>query len=77
MRIGTAALPWPGMAPWPTNRAPSRNKLWLIPPMATHVVPNQPTVRGWVRGGGDSPKSGEAGVIMRLEVFESDICRLS
>lgn len=29
-----------------------------MPPMATEVVPNQPTVRGCGRGGGFSPREG-------------------
>ena len=28
--------------------APMRNRLWLLPPMASAVVPSQPMVRGWV-----------------------------
>ena len=37
---GTAALPWL------TIRAPIRKRLWLLPPIASAVVPTQPRVRG-------------------------------
>ena len=43
---GTAALPCPGISPWPANSAVMRNRLWLLPPMARAVVATQPSVRG-------------------------------
>ena len=46
MSNGTAALPWPGMSPWPTKSAVIRKIIWLLPPMASAVVPTQPSVRG-------------------------------
>ena len=50
IRSGTAALPWLARS------APSRNRLWLLPPMANAVVPTQPRVRG-VRAKGDGSRT--------------------
>jgi hypothetical protein len=47
MSKGTAALPCPRTAPWPTNSAVIRKIIWLLPPMASAVVPNQPNTLGW------------------------------
>src|SRR5262249_38285937 len=47
IRSGTAALPCPGMLPWPTKSAVIRKIIWLLPPMARAVVPSQPSTRGW------------------------------
>ena len=43
---GIAALPWPRMSPCPIGSAPRMNRDWLLPPMASAVVPTQPSVRG-------------------------------
>src|ERR1044071_10461161 len=45
MSRGTAPVPWLA------TRAPMRNRLWLLPPIASALVPNQPSVRGWSVGG--------------------------
>jgi hypothetical protein len=47
MSSGTAALPCPRIVPWPTNSAVMRKIIWLLPPMASAVVPNQPSTLGW------------------------------
>ena len=47
MRRGTAALPCPRIAPWPTKSAVIRKIIWLLPPMASALVPNQPSTLGW------------------------------
>jgi hypothetical protein len=41
MSNGTAPVPWLATS------APMRNRLWLLPPIARALVPNQPSVRGW------------------------------
>lgn len=48
-KIGTAAVPWPRMVPWPATKAPIRKRLWLLPPIASALVPSQPIVRGCSR----------------------------
>jgi hypothetical protein len=47
MSSGTAALPCPRIVPWPTNSAVIKKIIWLLPPMASAVVPNQPSTLGW------------------------------
>ena len=41
---GIAAVPWAAIS------APSRNSIWLLPPIAIAVVPSHPIVRGWAWG---------------------------
>ena len=46
---GTAALPWVATS------AVSRNRLWLLPPMARATAPQVPSSRGWASAPGPVP----------------------
>ena len=46
MSSGTAALPCPMIASWPTNSAVMMKIIWLLPPMAMAEFANQPSTLG-------------------------------